>query len=328
MPSLVFSRPSRPARDVSKPYSQLNKSDKTLGRSFDILKEALISTEDSLIAWRGERDKRLGVKRPLHKLTCRGSRKREDALLDALETTHKALQTVYVQAGYQLRHGKHSWHDGDEELYTSLMRQRRTLLDQAQQPLQHSRDSSHINELAAAELDDMIAAVHLVRRDTVAALIAFYDRVRPLWTHRTQTDLPSPFCPLALEAQTDPALVIVPIETEWHSPHKQPPELPGGSKSLLAKTEQRFSWICPRCFGLVVQGALEHLKARHSIGELFGAHLQPRVRGESVRHACPRCYKVYDTLEAYWFDHGEDVRSECGGVPPERLDAEGSCNFS
>ncbi|KAB5585656.1 hypothetical protein GE09DRAFT_1234173 [Coniochaeta sp. 2T2.1] len=307
MPSLVFARPSRPAREVSRPYSQLNKSEKTLDLCFDILKEALISTEDGLIAWRDERDKRLGVKRPLHKMTWRGSRKREDTLLNALETTHKALQTVYVQAGYQLRHGKHSWHDGDEEVYASLMKQRRILLDQVQQPLQHSGDSSHINELAAAQLDDMIAAVHLVRRETVAALVAFYDRVRLLWTHRTRADLPSPFCPLALEAQTGSALLIVPVETEWHPPHKQRKLSDSGFKLPLQEEEQRFSWICPRCCGLVVQGALEHLKARHSIGELFAAHLRPRVRGEGVRHACPRCHKVYDTLEAYWFYHGEDV---------------------
>ncbi|OIW34247.1 hypothetical protein CONLIGDRAFT_675248 [Coniochaeta ligniaria NRRL 30616] len=97
------------------------------------------------------------------------------------------------------------------------------LLSRLTDDLQKDPEGRRSNSPGATFLFGDGAPVQGVRRNTIQVLVAFYDRVRPFWEHRTQVDHSSPFCPLALEAQTNPGLRIVLIETQWRGPKQDYP---------------------------------------------------------------------------------------------------------
>lgn len=184
-------------------------------------------------------------------------------------------------------------------MYCALGKQRQVLDSAILTPLSQLRDSKE-NEISTELVSNMVAAVHDIHRATNDALADFYRRVRPLWEPRKQSSLPAPFCPVALAVQLG-----------------QP--VPESQKDCTSTIYGLKYWICQVCSGATK--ALYQDAAPDPLKAAFVAHLQAKCPSEKVKHACPDCYEVFDTVSDF-DSHLFDQKWEnwwCGDPPPLEL---------
>lgn len=279
-------------------YEDLDPSERSLLSCEELMERKREEAADAYTSICGQRPRRPGLTDLLfRKRKFKALRKNERVILLCLwaQINHNSL----LGLRYLRRTG---WLDGDELFYYAFTAQVRNFDEHVLLPLKRLSDAGN-KEIPPGLTAQVVSAIKAIYQALSDASADFYRRLRPSWTPAGPSDLPAPFCPLALSVREDKKHPFAPLEP--------PPE-------LGADVREQY-WACPECSALTkkVDGTAEH---KDPLRTPFAGHLRAAEENEEVEHACSDCFEVYadhEDLNSHVFDQWFEKWSCL--VVPERL---------